>query len=120
MSGRSGGDTVKAFSFLHRFVDRIEHIKASVGAIQEGVVNHSALVNDKLSEVIGNLVNEQQIINDKLEELIGNSVNQQRILNDKLGQLIENSVNQQRIINDKLSELIVMYGGSPRDRDEEW
>jgi len=51
---------------------------------------------------------------------VGNSVNQQRILNDKLGQLIENSVNQQRIINDKLSELIVMYGGSPRDRDEEW
>ena len=115
---------MQGFSFLRRLVERIEGIRQETVAMKEGIVNQSALLNDKLSEIIGNAVNEQRIINDKLSELIAVSSgqqkelndnlleilrsldNEQRIINDKLGELIASSVNEQRILNDKLNAVI--------------
>ena len=115
---------MKNFSILRRFADKIEQIRGEITETKVGIVNQSSLLNDKLSEIIGNSVNEQRIINDKLSELIEVSRsnqsavvetlvevlrsldNEQRLLNDKLSELISSGVNEQRILNDKLGEVI--------------
>lgn len=126
---------MKSIPFFRGFIDKIDAIGKETVAMKEGIVNQSALLNDKLSEIIGNIVNEQKIINDKLNELIDISLSQnkntddnlsyimrdfsdkfaewvkisvseQHIINDKLDKLIASSENEQRILNDKLGELI--------------
>jgi hypothetical protein len=105
---------VKWFSFIRRFVDSVEQIRYASKAIQEGIANQAALMNDKLGEIVGSLDNEQRILNDKLGEIVGSLDNEQRTLNDKLGEIVGSLDNEQRILNDKLSEFI----GNSADHQE--
>lgn len=61
---------MRGISVIRRIVNGIDQIRQESIATKEGIINQSELLNNKLSEIIGNLVNEQRIINDKLSELI--------------------------------------------------
>jgi hypothetical protein len=69
---------LRGISTIRRLVSGIEEIQKESIATKEGIINQSSLLNDKLSEIIGNLVNEQRIINDKLSELIRIVADQQQ------------------------------------------
>ena len=60
----------------------------SSAEIRDGVANQSALLNDKLGEVLGELRNEQRIIDVKLTEIVGELRNEQRIISIRASGLI--------------------------------
>lgn len=93
-------------SLFRRSVNDFREIAESNRAIREGVANQSALLNDKLGELIAGLNNLQMILSDKLSLVIDASGNEQRLLNDKLELIIQGLAIEQGLINDKLTEQI--------------
>jgi hypothetical protein len=63
---------VKIFSPFGRVIEYLEKIRKSSSEVREGISNQSALLNDRLRELIAGIDNEQRILNDKLGELIQN------------------------------------------------
>jgi predicted O-methyltransferase YrrM len=57
---------------VSRLLQNIEKIEQSNSGIREEISDQSALLNNRLSEIVAGLDNEQRIINDKLKELICN------------------------------------------------
>jgi predicted O-methyltransferase YrrM len=73
---------VKVFNPFRSLISSLDKLIQSNAQIHEAAVNQhaatvnqSALLNDKLGEIIGELRNEQRIINDKLNEVIRDNQN---------------------------------------------
>jgi hypothetical protein len=66
---------VRVFNPFRSLISSLDKLIQSNAKIHESAVNQSALLNDKLGEIIGELRNEQRIINDKLNEVIKDNQN---------------------------------------------
>jgi hypothetical protein len=81
------------------FIRTSELTSQSVMAIREGITNQSALLNDKLTEIIG----QSELLNGKLAEIADNLINRQSLLYSKLNQQIQFQLELTRVLAPKVA-----------------
>jgi len=78
--------------------------------IVQGVANQSALLNQKLNELVASLENQSRLFSTKLEETILGVSNQSSLLNQRLSEIAAILEYQSRLLTTKLDETILGVG----------
>jgi hypothetical protein len=92
---------LRLMRLIRHFARNSEQTTQSVMAIREGITNQSALLNDKLTEIIG----QSRLLNGKLAEIAGNLTDRQSLLYSKLNRQIQLQLELTRVLAAKSAPL---------------